>query len=269
MRIFEFNDYRDFLKKHIHSLPKQGRGEISKMAEALQVAQPLMSQITTGVKGLNLEQADLLSEYLHFTEKEKAYLFVLVQIERAGRQTLKKHFITERERLKKDALDVRTVIAADKKLTDVEKSIFYSSWLYQAVRLLTSMEKNEYSSVEQISTKLGYDRTKVTEIMTFLLQTGLCVQEKNHIVMGPLSTHLEHTSPQVARHHTNWRHKAIQKFDQISEDELVFTAPMTVSRADFQKIREEILQLIKSMYSTVKASPGEELACLNIDFFKV
>lgn len=269
MRIFEFNDYRDFLKKYIVALPKQGRGEISKMAEALQIAQPLMSQIIGGVKGLNLEQADLLSEYLQFAEKEKAYLFTLVQIERAGRQTLKKYFIKQRDSLKKEALDVRTVISTERKLNEVEKSIFYSSWLYQAVRLLTSMEKQEYATVESIGSKLGYDRAKIGEIMSFLLSTGLCVEQNGKLVMGPASTHLEHSSPQLARHHMNWRHKAIQKFDQIPEDELVFTAPMTLSRADFQKLREEILQLIKSMYSTVKASPAEELACLNIDFFKV
>jgi len=269
MRIFEFNDYRDFLKKHIHSLPKQGHGEISKMADALQIAQPLMSQILSAHKNLNLEQADLLSEYLQFSEKEKSYLFVLVQVERAGRQSLKKYFISERERIKKEALDVRTVILNERKLTEVEKSIFYSSWLFQAVRLLTSIEEHKFSSLESISEKLGYDRAKINEIMGFLLQTGLCVQEKGHYVMGPLSTHLENTSPQLARHHTNWRHKAIQKYDQVKDEELIFTAPMTLSQKDFLKIREEILQLIKSMYSTVKASPGEELACLNIDFFKI
>lgn len=269
MRIYPFDSYREYLKKHIASLPKKGRGEISRMAEALQIAQPLMSQILAGHKDLNLEQADLLSDYLKLTINEKSYLFILVQIEKSGRANLKKHFIAERERLKKESLNLQTIISPNRQLSDVEKSIFYSSWLYQAVRLLTSIEGDQFNSVEKISEKLGYDRQQISEVMNFLIQTGLCKIEKDSYQMGASNTHLERASPHLARHHTNWRLKAIQKVDHVENDELFFTAPMTLSRKDFSKIREEILGLIKSVYATVKDSSAEEFVCLNIDYFKV
>ena len=103
MRIFEFNDYRLFLKQYIKSLPKHGRGQISLMADFLKITQPLMSQILSNDKILNLEQADLLAEYLQFNEIEKEYLFILVQIERSGRQSLKKYFTENREKVKSRA----------------------------------------------------------------------------------------------------------------------------------------------------------------------
>ena len=269
MRIYSFNDYRSFIKNYIETLPKKGRGEISRMAESLRIPQPLMSQILSGDKDLNLEQADLLSDYLQLTDNEKTYLFTLVQIEKSGRENLKKHFINERNRLKKEALDIQTVIVQDRKLTELEKSIFYSSWLYQAVRLLTSLDRKVPITLEEIAALLNHDRAHISNIMNFLVQTGLCKIEENGYRMGVSRTHLEKTSPHLPRHHTNWRMKSVQYSERLHEEDLMFTSPLTVSRKDFLKIREEILTLIKSVNTIVEPSPAEELACLNIDFFKL
>lgn len=250
-------------------LPRKGRGEVSKMAEFLSIPQPQMSQILAGNRNLNLEQADLLSDYLDFTKEERNYLYTMVQIERAGRQSLKDHFIEQRNNLRESALQIGKVVSAERNLSDSDKSVFYSSWIYQAVRLLTSIENREFGSVEKISEHLRFDRKKIDEVMSFLLAKGLCIQEKNHITLGSRSTHLDISSPHLPRHHTNWRNKAIQKYDQLDVSDLIYTAPMTLSHKDYSLLREEILNLIKKVHSTVGDSKSEKLACLNIDFFSL
>jgi len=48
---------------------------------------------------------------------------------------------------------------------------------------------------------------------------------------------------------------------------MMFTSPVSLSREDFVKIRESLAGLLKSISQTVKDSPEEDIACLNIDFF--
>ena len=269
MRIFEYNDYRLFLKNYIQNLPKRGHGEVSKMAAYLEITQPLMSQILSGDKSLNLEQADLLAEYLQLRDDEKEYLFILVQIERSGRVSLKKYFNAKRDKLKKKSLEISSVISPEKVLTDNERSLFYSSWMMQAIRLLTSIPEYQVQTVQKITKALGLSKRQVEDVLQFLIESGLCIKKNDRIEIGAKSTHLENTSQHLIRHHTNWRLKAIQSFENPTEEERMFTGPMTISRKDYEKIQTEILKLLSGLYKTVASSDAELLVCLNIDFFQV
>lgn len=78
---------------------------------------------------------------------------------------------------------------------------------------------------------------------------------------------LENGSPHLLKHHANWRVKAIQYSDDISEDELMFTSPVSLSTKDFARLRENMVVFIKDFMTAVKESPEEEIACFNMDFF--
>jgi len=72
----------------------------------------------------------------------------------------------------------------------------------------------------------------------------------------------------VVKHHANWRFRAIQKMDQREDSEMFFSSPMSISKSDFQRIREVFAKSIQAALEICKASPAEEVVCLNIDFFK-
>jgi hypothetical protein len=76
------------------------------------------------------------------------------------------------------------------------------------------------------------------------------------------------SSPLVKRHHVNWRLKAIEHYEKLSDSELGFTAPLTISKKDFDIVREEILKFIQDLSKRVEKSDSEIVACLNIDWFK-
>ena len=78
---------------------------------------------------------------------------------------------------------------------------------------------------------------------------------------------LEKGSTHLIRHQTDWRIKSIQAGEDLSEKELMFTCPVSLSKKDFEKLREEIVQFIKKFLDTVHQSPAEEIACLNMDWF--
>ena len=84
---------------------------------------------------------------------------------------------------------------------------------------------------------------------------------------GPVATHLEKKSPFLIKHHTNWRLKAIQAAESLSDQELMYSANVSISKKDFTVLREELMQVIQRFVEVVKPSPAEDIAQFNLDFF--
>jgi uncharacterized protein (TIGR02147 family) len=264
--IFEHKDYRSYLRHHLKSLPLKGRGELTRIANNLSVNTTLLSQIMSGTRELNPEQAFRLSQYLQHTPLETDYFSLLVQIERAGTNDLKEHLKKKLALLRQDALKLSSRIAHERSLTDSERAIFYSSWIYSAIHLFTSTHKNGVA-LEEITARFNLSRFKATEIIQFLVSTGLCTEQSGRYSLGVQSTFLAQGSPFLTRHHSNWRMKAIQKSENISEEEMMYSGQVSLSRKDFESIREQLVTSLKNILRQVEPSPAENIASLNIDWF--
>jgi hypothetical protein len=208
-----------------------------------------------------------LSDYLALGALETDYFILMIQIERAGTSKLKTYYREKLEALKKESLQVAKRIQQDRKMSDLERSIFYSSWLYTAIRLFSSV--GEGQTVDTVVERFDIPRPRAVEVLRFLSETGLCMEEGGVYRIGAQRTHVEKGSPFLLKHHSNWRIRAIEHSEGLSDEELLFTAPFSVARKDFAKFREQLLEVIKSISDQVKNSPAEEVACLNIDMFWV
>lgn len=268
MSIYNFSSYRAYLSDHIAHLPQKGRGEIKRISEAIRIHPTLMSMILTGSRDLTPEQAYDLSSYLQHTDMEADYFLALVQVERAGNQRLKSHLKKNIEKIKTEATKLSNRVEHERKLTDEERAVYYSSWIYSAIRLFCSTDEKG-KTLSEIATRFDLPRQKVSEILNFLSRTGLVFDEKDHFQMGVSRIFLEHGSPHLPRHHMNWRVKAMQKVERITEKELMFTFPLSISKNDFEKVREELAEVFKKVSGIVKDSPAEEIGCLNVDLFWV
>ena len=89
MSLFVYTDYRKFISQTIAEKPNKGRGEISKMANAIGVHQTLISLVLSGERDLSLEQGYALADYLGLTELESEYFSLLIQFSKAGTQRYK------------------------------------------------------------------------------------------------------------------------------------------------------------------------------------
>lgn len=268
MSIFSFSNYRVYIRHHLEKMPRKGRGQVMRMAEHLRVNSTLVSQVLSGQKDFTLEQALEVAEYFAFSPLESEAFLALVQKERAGTAKLKAHFQEKFTALKNESLQISKRVQPDRTLTDTERSIFYSSWLYAAVWLFTSLG-DEGKTLEETCAHFDLPRTRAADILRFLTETGLCTQKDLHYKMGAQSTHVEQGSPFLLKHHSNWRLKAIDRSETLSERELLFTAPLSISKKDFDALREELAAFIKKVYAVAKDSPAETIACMNLDFFFV
>lgn len=263
--IFEFKGYPDYLRSYLKSLPKEGYGESKRIAEHLSVSSTFFSQILSQQRQLSPEQAQALAGYLGLNKLEANYLFYLVQLERAGSESLRVFLLEKLQEIKEQSLKLVNRIEPKKILSDHEKSVFYSSAIYSAVHLFCSTENGR--SVDDIVTRFDITRAKVIEIVRFLSETGLIIEESEKFRMTTQSTHVAQGSVYLLRHHANWRLQAIQASEDLTDTELMFTGQVSLSKADFEILREEIAKFIKVFLNRVHASPADEIANINIDWF--
>ena len=80
--------------------------------------------------------------------------------------------------------------------------------------------------------------------------------------------HLEANSPFVGRHHSSWRQKAIERHPVISEGEIAYSSPMSLSKSDAEMIRNLVVKWVEEVNKIRDPSPCEVVYFLNIDWIK-
>lgn len=263
--IYNFDNFRDFIRDHFRQQPKQGRGQALRLASSLGVHSTLVSQVLRGTKTLTPEQASLAADFLGLLDNEAEYFLLLVQLDRAGHASLRKILTRRLRQLKKQSGEIAHRVRTEARLSDEQKSIFYSDWLYAAARQLTAIPG--LNSPEAIARRLGASPARTREVIQFLVDQALCLQKDGSLSIGPQSTHIEASSPWVRSHHANWRQRAQENYSKDDPVKLHYTCPMTISRKDAEALRERILKFLESLDPLIEKSPSEELYCLNIDWF--
>lgn len=266
MNLFEFQNYKKYVKSYIQSLGKSGHGQLKKIADHLNIGSVNVSQIFNGERHLTIEQACDVAEFFGFTALETKYFVSLVEFERAGSFKLKTLINQRLEELRNQSKDLKSKLTVTTDLTEEMKTFFYSHWYYSGIRLLSSIDG--FHSIEAISERLSLPIGKVRATMEFLVSTGLCKEKDGKFQMGPSSTHLGANHPMISLHHVNWRLKAISHFDNLNQKELAVSIPCSLDEESFQKIRQELVMAVERITEHIDKAPCEQLSCLNIDWFR-
>ena len=266
MNVFQSTSIKSILKAFISERPRNGRGEISRIAQHLNVSATLVSHVLTGQKTFTTDQGQSVLAYLGLVGLEADYFMFLLQLERAGTVDAQKFWKMKVDEIKLNSLKLAHRLQSEKKLSEQERAIFYSTPLYMMVRLFTSVGEIGKTS-QDIAQRFELTALRCAEVLKFLVSSGFCDERNGRYFMGAQTMHLEKTSPHIVRFHTDWRMRALQQSESLSEHELMFTAPISLSKKDFEHLREETILFIKNFLKSVHASPAEEIACLNLDFF--
>lgn len=266
MSIYDYRDYKVFLRELIESFPKKGRGQARRLAEHLKVNSVVVSQILAGSRDFSSEQALPVAGFFGLDERATEYLVLLIQRARAGTKELENFYDRKIQTQRQANQDLKNRVVEHKELSDSDKGIFYSNWFYSGIRLLSSIEG--FQSVDEIASYFGMSRAKVSEVVSFLTERGLCKEIKGKIHMGTTATYVDSTSKYVNSHRRNWRLKALERFTEPKESDLFYSSPYSLSEKDAEKIREELVKMISQISKKVGDSPAERLVCLNIDWFR-
>jgi uncharacterized protein (TIGR02147 family) len=262
--VFEYSNYKLFVEAWVKAQGKAGRGQYKRIAEKLRVHTTYISQVFSGTRHLNDEQAVRLGSVLELSPLEKEYFLLLVQFERTVSNELKSMIEARLAALKRQHQLVERRVSAYKELSDAEKSTFYGTWIYSGVRMLATVLNN--ATPEAIAGKLDLPVREVRNVLDFLFENNLLKLVDGKVMLGEQRTHVSASSPFVFHHHRNWRLKVMEHHPKLASDDLLFTSPFVLAKKDYIKVREEILAVIERFSKLVSGSCEDEVcAVLNID----
>lgn len=266
INIYQFLDYKEYVRKSIQALPSGGRGQYRRMADYLKMSTVMISQIFKGERHINLEQGFQLGHFLELPKDEREYLFEMIHYARAGSHALSEFHLEKLKNLQKESKKLSALVKAEKTLDENTKARFYANWIYSGVRLYSSL--GEGQTLSAFEKRFNLTKEKAAEIIDFLLENGLCERKGNKIRMGPQKLHLEGDSPYVRARQIDWRLKSFQNMQDKQEGEMFFTAPLSCSFEAEEEINKILQSAIKEISNTVVKQKAETLRCLNIDYFK-
>lgn len=259
--IFDFRSYKDFLSE----VSRGERGSRSRLAEAMNCHSAYVSQVLNGNAHLSLEQGEQVSRFLGLNKEEAHFFLLLVQYDRAGTAPLKSYFDVQIKEAVKKQLILKDRLVFKRSLSREDQAIFYSSWYFGAVHVLVSVAG--CNTERGIAKYLNLPVAKVSEILNFLLSVGLIEKEEGKYQIGTSHIHLEHDSPMIAKHHANWRMRAIQAFDEVNVNDLHYSSVITCSAEDSIKIKAALVRAIEEVRAIVRPSTDEGAFVYCLDFF--
>jgi len=264
--IFEYSDYKKYLREALKARMEGKRGERSRLALFIGCHTAYVSQVLNGGAHFSLEQGERINRFFAHSKEQSLFFLFLIQSARAGTAALRAIFDEQIYSLKEKQFVLKDRLEFKKTLTREDQATFYSSWHYGAIHVLVSVPGCH--TQRGLSDYLGIPIQRVTEVLQFLQGIGLVARdERGHFKVGTTHIHLEHNSPMISKHHTNWRLQAMQSLDQVSTRDLHYSSVITASRADADQIREILVGAIERIRAVVKDSRDEDGFCYTIDFF--
>jgi uncharacterized protein (TIGR02147 family) len=269
--IFDFLDYKQYLLRKIESAPRKGRGMRSAFAAAANCQNAYMSRVLAAQAELSLEQADGLNILFGHSEPESHYFLLCVQLARAGTNRLRTHFRKQLEELRSKRTVLKERFQIKVMLSLEEQALYYSSWIYAASHMCASIP--HLAQKEAMANYLGISVPRISEILDFLIQTGMLAIENGKYRLGTSRIHLGSDSPLVSKHHTNWRIQAIHSMDtkdraRVNAD-LHYTSIVSIASHDQKQLKALFLKTIDEFNALVAPSVEQEVHCLALDFFKL
>lgn len=266
--VFNFSDYKSYLSYIEDTRRSFERGFRTRLASSIGCQSGFVSNVLNGDAHFSSEQITGISKFLSLKPNEQKYLYTLLQFARAGTPELKSFIQKELDLLREEYLNIKKRVGDSKALSESDQAVYYSSWHYTAVHLLTTIPG--FKTSQKISEGLGLTEAVVKKILLFLVQTGILVEKKNgELEAGNVLIHLNRESPHIRQHHTNWRIAAIQSLSNDNQSDLHYSTISTLSKSDAEKLKAEMVRLIESYVETVKPSKEEEMVGFTLDFFKL
>ena len=264
--IFEFKTYKAYLG---HKTEKQSGswGVKSKLATAINCQSAYLSQVMNGNADLSLEQSLKVCDYFNFSDDEKKFFLLLVQKDRAGTADLKKYFTEQIDEILSKRLVVMERLGAANKLSDEDKTTYYSAWYFSAIHMALSVP--DLRTKNALKDFFNLSAQRVNQAIDFLLSVGLVQQKGDSYSMGGASIRLGNDTSLILRHHANWRTQALESLERELMTDLHYSGVFTLSKSDVLKIKDIMLEQLKSNLEIVRESKEEEVYVMNLDFFSL
>jgi len=266
MKVFGFSDYKAFLKHQVALNRAQG-GYKTTLANAAGCKPSFLSHVLHTHVHLTPDHAVGLALYWGFNDLEQDYFLELVNLERAGSKTLTEHIKRKLESILEKQENLAARFQKKKPVTDSEQHIYYSSWHYSAIHILLTIP--QFQSSRAISQRLNLPIEFVKKALNELDGMGLAAYTDDRWQATKRDIHLPRDSHLTTTNHFNWRNRAIEHAQTTKEQGIHYTAVHSLSKKDFERIKQLLLESLDKSRGIVGPSKEEEIACMTLDWFLI
>lgn len=265
--LFEFEDYKEYLKAKRSQMGQEQRGVQTRWAEAAGCQPSFLSEVINGSVHFTPDHAANLCRHWGFSEEETDYFLELVTLARSVSPALRSRCLRRIAELRRGREKVRPNTPSSG-LVGEERIFYYASWLPSAIHVALSIEG--FQSVPALASRLEIAPERVEETLQLLKRLGVAKDEEHGRWSRTVtSLHLERGSPLSRVHHAAWRQRAAGRFLEGREENIHYTAVQGLSRADAETIKSLVLELATRSREIAAKSVDEDVYLLALDFDRV
>lgn len=262
-KIFEFNDYKSFLKKQI----AQKRGEHTNLARIAQCQKAYLSRVLKGEAHLTPDHAFRMTEYWKMTNDERDYFLNLLEIERAADPSFKKMLMGKSKFLRSKNLQLKSVTDREEAPFSQHDLFYHSHWAILAIHVLAASPK--YRRVDLLQKKLELPQPVFEYYLNYLLKQNLIARSGNELKVESGPKHLSKDSPSLSYFLNLWRQRAIMHLPFLDEESIHFTNVQTISLRDYERLVHLLRNFISEISVISNSSNDDEAYIFNCDLFRI
>ncbi len=263
------SNYRDLLNTYMgYRNSRRPRGAVSALAKRMGCHTTFIAQVMKGRANLSLEQGLRASEHFGWSNDESAFFLALISYERAGTVSLRNHFKAQLDQYRAKQTDLKSRLGVDQPAVKEHEFEYFGNWACQVVHALVFT--GSQISIPKLASALNLDPESISYILDRLETMGLIQAVNKH---GRWQTtqkflHLSRESPAIRHLHLSWRGKVISDLQtQKLNEGLHYSSVMTISRSDFEKSRQILIQALQEIKEIASESQSEQPHVLCIDAY--
>lgn len=266
MNIFDFTDYKAVLNAQIKA-SKGHHGYRSELAQAAGCQLSFLSQALHSHVHLTPDHAAGITQYWRLDASERDYFLELVNLARAASPKLRNILERRLADMRARHEDLASRFEKKSKIRTEDHALYYSSWHLSAIHIALTISK--LRSAEHLARRFQISEGMAQDSLETLAKIGLAHKQGDQWLPTQNDIHLPKDSPLTSMNHSNWRSRAVLDAYQREHGGIHYTAVHSLSKMDYEKIKEMILKFLDETRAVVRPSPEEELACLSVDWFVV
>lgn len=267
--VYDFKDYREFLRAWITARPGGGHGEKSRIAQAARCHVAYISQVLGGKADFSFEQGQDLADHLGLDEDAADFLQLLIGKSRAGTSRLREAYARKIDKALSSRKVLKERFKSKSAVSSEDQITYFSAWYYCVIHVMIMMLP-EFDSAEAIQTHLRLPRKLVTKTIRFLESAGLIVRDGKGYSRGPLDIHLGTDSGMLSKHHANWRIAALESLENDRTHDLHYSSAVAMNRKDAELLRKILVESIDRARKVIEDSKSENsIYSFSLDLFEV
>lgn len=266
MKIFEFSDYREYLRQRVRN---QDKITFAWVAAQARMQRPAFSKVMNGAVDLSSDQVFLIAEALSLSPDEAAYFELLVERERSGLSARKDAISEKIRKIQNRQVKTPTEIATSDTTfqSDADRVAYFTNpWAPLAHIFLTIPAYQ--AEPQKILRHLDISKGELTAILELLRRMGVVKKtNKGAWVTSEASVHSQDFAlPTVQQ--LLFRAVQLQRLSVIPLSERYgLSVAFSSDEQTHEEARQILVKAVTKIHGLVSASPSKAVYHLNVDLF--